>query len=68
MFLPLKHWDERNIGAEDLSKQLFMQGMGLRDGMALVFNPPPIRGLGTAGGFEVYLQNRADGDPRSWRP
>ena len=64
MFLPLKHWDERNIGAEDLSKQLFMQGMGLRDGMALVFNPPPIRGLGSAGGFEVYLQNRADGDPQ----
>ena len=64
MFLPLKHWDERKVVAEDLSKQLFMKGMGLRDGMVLVFSPPPIRGLGTAGGFEVYLQNRADGDPQ----
>ena len=24
--------------------------------MALVFNPAPIRGLGTTGGFEVYVQ------------
>jgi multidrug efflux pump subunit AcrB len=39
-------------------------GMSLPDGMGLVFNPPPIQGLGTAGGFEVYVQNRADGDPR----
>ena len=63
MFLPLKPWEERNVVAEDLAKQMFMKGMGLRDGMVLVFNPPPIRGLGTAGGFEIYLQNRADGDP-----
>ncbi|HNF89056.1 MAG TPA: efflux RND transporter permease subunit, partial [Thiobacillaceae bacterium] len=26
-------------------------------------NPPPIMGLGTAGGFEVYVQNKVDGDP-----
>jgi HAE1 family hydrophobic/amphiphilic exporter-1/multidrug efflux pump len=30
----------------------------------LAFNPPSIRGLGTAGGFEVYLQDRADADPQ----
>ena len=30
----------------------------------LAFNPPAIRGLGTAGGFEVYLQDRADADPQ----
>ena len=39
-------------------------GMMQPDGMALVFNPPPIMGLGTAGGFEVYLQNRIDGDTK----
>ena len=27
----------------------------------LAFNPPPIFGLGTAGGFEFYIQNRGDG-------
>jgi multidrug efflux pump len=36
----------------------------MREGMAFLFNPPPIRGLGTASGFEAYLQNRADSDPR----
>jgi multidrug efflux pump len=30
----------------------------------LAFNPPPIFGLGTAGGFEFYIQNRGDGGPR----
>ena len=35
-----------------------------RDGMAFAFNPPAIRGLGTAGGFEVYVQARADSDPQ----
>jgi hypothetical protein len=30
----------------------------LPDGMAFAFNPPPIQGLGQAGGFEVYVQGR----------
>ncbi len=33
------------------------------DGIAIAFNPPAIRGLGTAGGFEVYVQTRAGADP-----
>jgi HAE1 family hydrophobic/amphiphilic exporter-1/multidrug efflux pump len=64
MFLPLHHWDKRDVVAADLAKKLFGQGMALRDGMALVFNPPPIRGLGSAGGFEFYLQSRQDPDPK----
>ena len=32
--------------------------------MLLALNPAAIRGLGTAGGFEVYLQDRADADPQ----
>jgi multidrug efflux pump subunit AcrB len=30
----------------------------------LAFNPPAIRGLGTAGGFEVYVQDRTGADPQ----
>ena len=33
----------------------------------LAFNPPPIFGLGTAGGFEFYIQNRGDGGPQAPR-
>jgi HAE1 family hydrophobic/amphiphilic exporter-1/multidrug efflux pump len=36
----------------------------LPDGIAFAFNPPPIQGLGQAGGFEVYVQGRADADPQ----
>lgn len=64
MFLPLKPWGIREKNSTELAKQFFGLGMSLPDGMALVFNPPPIRGLGTAGGFEVYVQSRADSDVR----
>lgn len=63
MFVPLKPWGDRTQTADDVVKQIFGKGMALTDGMAIAFNPPPIRGLGTAGGFEVYIQARQDSDP-----
>jgi multidrug efflux pump len=42
------------------------QGLsGLTEGFALAVNPPPIPGLGTTGGFEMYLQNRGAGDQQA---
>jgi hydrophobe/amphiphile efflux-1 (HAE1) family protein len=64
IFIPLKDWSEREAKAQDLAGKFMGVGMSQPDGMALVFNPPPIMGLGTAGGFEVYLQNRVDGDAK----
>ena len=64
MFIPLKDWDERQGKAQDLAGKFMGIGMMQPDGMGLVFNPPPIMGLGSAGGFEVYVQNRVDGDAR----
>jgi HAE1 family hydrophobic/amphiphilic exporter-1/multidrug efflux pump len=64
IFIPLKDWSERQAKAQDLAGKFMGIGMMQPDGLALVFNPPPIMGLGTAGGFEVYLQNRVDGDTR----
>ncbi len=63
VFTTFKDWSEREQSAEQMAGQMMGMGMGLSDGMALTFNPPPIRGLGSAGGFEVYVQNRDDGDP-----
>lgn len=63
IFTTFKDWSEREATSEQLAGKFMGMGMGLPDGMALTFNPPPIRGLGSAGGFEVYLQNRDDGDP-----
>ncbi|MBS1130544.1 MAG: Hydrophobe/amphiphile efflux [Proteobacteria bacterium] len=64
MFIPLKDWSERQGKAQDLAGKFMGIGMMQSDGMGLVFNPPPIMGLGSAGGFEVYVQNRVDGDAR----
>lgn len=64
MFIPLKDWSERQGKAQDLAGKFMGIGMMQPDGMGLVFNPPPIMGLGTAGGFEVYVQNRIDGDAK----
>jgi multidrug efflux pump subunit AcrB len=35
----------------------------IKDANVLVLNPPPIRGLSTAGGFTFVLQNRVSSDP-----
>lgn len=64
VFIPLKDWDQRQAKAQDLAGKFMGIGMMQADGLGLVFNPPPIMGLGTAGGFEVYLQNRLDGDAK----
>ena len=64
MFVPLKDWSERNEDAASLVRKFTGFGMMQPDGLGLVFNPPPIRGVGTAGGFEVYVQSRADADPK----
>lgn len=63
IFTTFVDWNERQATAQQLAGQFMGMGMGLPDGMVMTFNPPAIRGLGTAGGFEVYVQNRADGSP-----
>ena len=63
-FITLKPWDERKTTAPQLAGEVSKRGSGLTDGIAFAFNPPPIRGLGTASGFEVYVQGRTDPDTR----
>jgi len=63
-FILLKHWDERQKTAPALAAEISRMGMTFPDGIVLGFNPPAIRGLGTAGGFELYVQARADSDAR----
>jgi len=63
-FVLLKDWDERKRTAQQIAADLNRRGQGFGDGMAIMFNPPAIRGLGSAGGFEFYVQSRAEGDTR----
>jgi len=63
-FILLHDWDDRTRTASQIAGDLTRTGMSFADGMALVFNPPAIRGLGSAGGFEFYVQARTDADPK----
>ncbi|MBE0615286.1 MAG: multidrug efflux RND transporter permease subunit [Burkholderiales bacterium] len=64
MFVALKPWDQRKESAADMVKYMSTQGAASRDGLVFAFNAPPIRGLGTAGGFEAYVQSRGGGDAK----
>ena len=61
IFVTQKHWDERTVTAPQLVGELYAKTAGIKEALVLAFNPPPIFGLGTAGGFEFYIQNRGDG-------
>ncbi len=65
MFVILKLWHERHGPGLDLDSTIgrfFAQTASIREAIVFAFNPPPIQGLGQTGGFEVYLQNRGEGD------
>ena len=61
IFVTQKHWDERPMPVQALIGELFMKTGHIKEALVLAFNPPPIFGLGTAGGFEFYIQNRGEG-------
>jgi len=61
IFVTQKHWDQRTVTTPQLVGELYMKTGHIKEALVLAFNPPPIFGLGTAGGFEFYIQNRGDG-------
>ncbi len=63
MFVRMTDWDKRKASATDMVGKLTGIGMSQPDGMSFAVNPPAIRGLGSAGGFEVYIQSQRDSDP-----
>ncbi|SNX60883.1 hydrophobic/amphiphilic exporter-1, HAE1 family/multidrug efflux pump [Nitrosomonas ureae] len=62
IFLRLKDWSERTVSAEETVKKIFQVGAQQPDGLAIAFNPPAIRGLGSTGGFELFVQSRTGSD------
>jgi len=65
MFVPLTDWSERSTSAQQVSADIIRNGATFRDGLVLSFAPPAIRGLGTAGGLEFYVQGRTNADPKA---
>lgn len=63
-FVPLKDWSERTTAetdARNLTRTFMGMGLSEKDGVVMSFNPPPITGMSTTGGFEGYLQDRSGG-------
>ena len=62
LFVQFRDWSERT--SPDLTVQALMQRISARfanygDAIIVPINPPPIRELGTAAGFDLQLQDRA---------
>jgi hydrophobe/amphiphile efflux-1 (HAE1) family protein len=62
MFVVLKPFEERR-GRKDMTGnavtgRLMGQFSRIQEGLALVFPPPPVRGVGTAGGFKMQVEDR----------
>jgi HAE1 family hydrophobic/amphiphilic exporter-1/multidrug efflux pump len=64
IFVTQKHWDERDVATPQLVGEFFAKTAHIKEALVLAFGPPPIFGLGNAGGFEFYIQNRGEGGPQ----
>ena len=63
MFVMLKPWDQRktrDLSIEATIGRFFGATFPMKEAMSFAFNPPPIQGLGTTGGFEGYVQARTE--------
>lgn len=68
VFVTLKDWGERSgpaLDARNLPGTFIAMNAGIKDAIMLFFNPPPIAGLSTTGGFELYVQDRTGGGIQS---
>jgi hydrophobe/amphiphile efflux-1 (HAE1) family protein len=68
LFVVLKPWDERKapeLHALALRENLRQRLQAIEGGRLVPFNPPPIQGLGSAGGFNMKVQDRGGKDVAS---
>lgn len=65
VFTPFKPFDERvaagGQGANEIMAALRQKFASIPDAIVVVIPPPPVRGLGTGGGFKFFVQDRSGG-------
>jgi multidrug efflux pump len=62
VFAALKNFDERKgpaLSGGAIAGALNQQFASIQDAFIVIFPPPPVPGLGTTGGFKLYLEDRA---------
>jgi hydrophobe/amphiphile efflux-1 (HAE1) family protein len=68
IFVTLKPFEERlkaGLDTAGILNGLRAQMQALREAFVLVIPPPSVPGIGTGGGFKMYLQDRAGRGPRA---
>jgi hydrophobe/amphiphile efflux-1 (HAE1) family protein/NodT family efflux transporter outer membrane factor (OMF) lipoprotein len=63
VFVTLKPFEERRsreLSGLALAADLNAQFASIKDSIVAIFPPPPVQGLGTIGGFKLYVEDRAD--------
>jgi len=67
IFVALKPFEERvkaGLAGPSILNDLRAQMQALREALVLVLPPPSVPGIGTGGGFKMYVQDRAGRGPR----
>jgi multidrug efflux pump len=67
VFVSLKAFEERkdkSLSLDAVIASIQPKLAGISDAVVIPLNPPPIPGLGSQGGFELWVQDLAGGDPR----
>jgi len=60
VFVTLKPADQRpGLTAASIVQALNARFAGIQESVRRVFPPPPVQGLGTVGGFKLYVEDRA---------
>lgn len=63
VFVPLDDFEERTspeLSAGAIAGRLNQKFAAIDEAFIAIFPPPPVRGLGTTGGFKLQIQDRAD--------
>ena len=63
VFVTLKPAEERrssDLSAAGIVQALNARFAGIQEAFVAIFPPPPVQGLGTVGGFKLYVEDRAD--------
>ena len=67
VFLALTPFNQRagdpNQTADAIQRQLFAKYATIQDALVLAVAPPPVRGIGNAGGFRMMIEDRAGRGP-----
>ncbi len=63
VFVGLKPFEERKakeLGGQAIAEALQAEFAQVQDAYIAIFPPPPVQGLGTIGGFKLYVEDRGD--------